>query len=526
MTALWDQNLAALAARAEPGCRALAASLGERGPGQDLGLRDRGGNVVAGVVHQGRARSLASTFDSEKEALRWCEGLGGTVAVFGGAGRALAQALETQGVALAFWVEPRIEVWQSLFTWEDWTPWLTADRWVPVAGSADEWGRELRSRYHPLWDGAFQAKDWRSATQGEESRWEGYRAEALRSLELVASDTSTQARFGERWYRNTLANLKWLEAGSVPRCPGVKVVIAGAGPGLDDALDSREAQRWLEARSTTGDRLFSTDTALPALTARGVVPDLVLCLDGQLPTYHHFVPQAPRVPLLADLASLPLLGRLGMPLVRYHSGHPFSAVVGRFFPEIPTLDGSLGNVSGLALRTAQALGARVVEAWGVDFAYRDGQAYARGTYVYDLAQRRASRLEPLETRLGSSCYGARGRERTRDSQGRCWDTTPLLRDYHARWHAPTPRPAPVVLEHGSAGTRWEAFVEHWRNRLQKLPFPAGGTSVHTLVRRLDLQRRQDWLALWPLALSLHREGVEDKDLPAAVVHRALSFLQD
>ena len=425
-----------------------------------------------------------------------------------------------------FWVEPRVEVWQSLFTWEDWTPWLKADHWIPVAGTAQEWGQVLRDRYHPLWDGGFEVRDWRSATLGEESRWDDYRTAAKASLELIASDSSTQARFGERWYRNTLVNLKRLEAGFVPNCPGVKVVIAGAGPGLEDALDSVEGQAWLEARPDTGDRLMSTDTALPALTCRGVVPDLVLCLDGQLPTYHHFVPTRPAVPLVADIASLPLGSRLGMPLVRYHSGHPFASVIRRFFPEIPILDGSLGNVSGLALRTAQALGASKVEAWGVDFAYRDGQAYARGTYVYQLAQRRSNRLEPIETRLSSLCYGARDLVRTRDAQGHDWDTTPLLRDYRRRWTEKKPTVNPVVLGHGGAGERWAAFQVHWRERLETLPLPPPGTPVHAFVRGLDPHRRQDWLALWPLALSLHRQGVPIAQNPAALVERALWYLQD
>jgi hypothetical protein len=302
-------------------------------------------------------------------------------------------------------------------------------------------------------------------------------------------------------------------------------VVAGAGPGLDDALKEPENLSWLENRPQSGDKLFSTDTALPALTARGVVPDLVLCLDGQLPTYHHFVPGRPVVPLVADLCSLPLLDRLGMPVVRYLSGHPFGAVIHRHFPELPSLDGSLGNVSGLALRTAQALGARCVDAWGVDFAYRDGQAYAHGTYVYPLAARKASRLEPMESLLGASCYAARGLERTHDARGRALDTTPLLRDYRRRWESAVGAAIPVVLSHEGATSRWAGFAADWRSRLETLPMPPW-KEVHPFVRSLDVDRRQDWLALWPLALALHRQGVAPAELPRAVRDRALSFLED
>jgi hypothetical protein len=523
---LWESNLIALGRRSDKEARDLAAQLSGLGPAPDLGLRGRQGGTLPGFVHQGRPRSLVSTFDPAREAARWVEGWsGGTAVVFGAAGRSGAEALGE--ARLAFWVEPRAQVWRSLFTWEDWTPRIAAAEWIPVTGGADDLRSLVLERYHPLWDGAFRTFDWKSATSGQEELWDPYRRAVAEALDALAADTSTQARFGERWYRNTLVNLKRLKAGSVPSCLGTLVKVAGAGPTLDDALDDGANLRWLAERPRTGDLLFSTDTALPALTARGIVPDLVLCLDGQLPTLHHFVPARPaEVPLVADLCSIPLLDRLGMPLVRYLSGHPLGAVIHRFFPELPVLDGSLGNVSGLALTTARALGARRVETWGVDFGYRDGQAYARGTYVFPLAQRRADRLTPLETRLAAACYGANGRERTRDA-GRAWDTTPLLRDYRNRWdHAPE-KAVEVRLAHGNAGFRWEAFADHWRQRLESLPFPPSlsAVSFHSFVRSLSVDRRQDWLALWPLALAIHRQGeTRPEDLLFAVRSRALSFL--
>lgn len=525
MSGCWQTNLRALGARPDPWSRALVKELADRGPAPDLGLRSRDGRILPGWMHEGRARSLVSTFDAAKEAQRWAEGAEGAVAVFGAAGRDALGALRSAGATLSFWVEPRQEVWRSLLTWEDWSAEAASDDWLPVCGGLSDWEAALTGRYHPLWDGAFRALEWRSATAGAEEPWNAYRAATVRALAAVAGDASTQARFGERWYRNTLANLRRLPAGRIEACPGARVVVAGAGPGLDDALDDGENQRWLERRPASGDKLFATDTALPALSARGVVPDLVLCLDGQLPTYYHFVrPRPSGVPLVADLASLPLLGRLGMPVVRYLSGHPFGAVVRRFFPEVPNLDGSLGNVSGLALRTAQALGAGTVDAWGADFCYRDGQAYAHGTYLYDVAARYANRLTPMESRLSASCYAAAGLERTRDAQGRALDTTPLLRDYRRRWFAPAAAAARVDLAHGAVGGRWAAFTEHWRRRLDSLPLPRG--SMHAFLLTLPSETREDWLALWPLALALHRQGVPAPEVPRAVKDRAASLLEE
>jgi len=522
---VFEANLDALQARADRGSRELARTLGPRGPAPDLGLRNRQGAALAGWVCQGRPRALVSTYDALTEADRWSQGWpGGTAVVFGGAGVAAAQGLADRGLKLAFWVEPRIEVWQSLLTYEDWTAWLVRDEWVPVAGSPDDWVAILKDRYHPLWDGALKSFDWRAAAIPGQDLWDGYRKATVRGLDELASDGSTQARFGERWYRNTLINLRNLKAAEIAGCTG-RVVVAGAGPSLEDALTEPANRRWLESRSLTGDRLFAVDTAFPALAVRGIVPDVVFSLDGQLATYHHFVPRdLPKAPLVADLAALPLLGRLGLPVVRYLSGHPFGAVIRRWFPELPQLDGSLGNVSGIARTTAAGLGARSVDCWGVDFGYREGQAYARGTYVYDLAQLRAGRLTPIETRLTAAAYGAAGVERNVRGHQR-WDTTPLLRDYRRRWEAPARPVAPVRLAHGSAQDRWDRFAEDWRHRLETLPFPAHGP-FHSFVRRLAPDLREDWLALWPLALALYRVGVRDQDLLHETRTRALRFLQD
>jgi len=469
-----------------------------------------------------------SSYDPAREAERWAAEAGtGTVVVWGGAGAEAARRLLGRGSAPVFWVEPRAEVWQALLTWEDWTGALASPAWWPWAGSIEGWEALFLDAYHPLWDGALRLLEWRPALAGRDDEGRAFRRVVDRALGAVAADASTQARFAERWYRNTLINLRHLGAAAAPACPGARVVVAGAGPTLGDHLDDPADRRWLETRDVHGGRLLSTDTALPALGARGLVPDLVLCLDGQLATYHHFVPGAPAgVPLVADLASLPLLDRLGPPVIRYLSGHPFGSVVRRFYPELPTLDGSDGHVSGLAAQTARALGAARVDTWGVDFAYRDGQAYTRGTYVYPVAERASTRLSPLETRLAGPGYGAPGRQRTVDAQGRAWDTTPLLRDYRFRWDQGRPAPAPVNLGHRGDEGRWEAFRAAWTRRLVDLPRPPAGQNLSQWVRTLAPDRREDWLALWPLALALHRAGVPVDQVADAVVPRALSFLQD
>lgn len=528
MTSYWNANHRALSVHGEAAVRGLLAEVQPLGPAPDLGLRSRAGLVVPGVAAPGPAgaRALVSAFDPAREAGRWAEAAGsGTAVLWGAAGPDLARALAGRGVALQFWVEPRLAVWRALLTWCDWT--LVPDGWVPVTAAPPAWDRLLADRYHPLWDGALATYEWRPATQGSEGVWDPYRAQTRRTLERIGSDASTQARFGERWYRNALQNLRRLRPVAVPLFRGTRVVIAGAGPSLGDALDDPAERRWLEARSSTGDALFSTDTALPALGARGVRPDLILCLDGQLPSYHHFVPERPAgVPLLADLCALPLGQRLGLPVVRFLTAHPFSAVVRRHFPSLPRADGSLGNVSGLALQVARALGAARIDTWGVDLAYRDGQAYTRGTYVEVLAQRRADRLGPLESRLTFPCYGSPGLERQAARPGApVWMTTPLLREYRKRWEDPPPVVPGLRLAHEGAEA-WAAFAAAWERRLRDLPLPPSGRPLTRFTAALPEDRREDWLALWPLALALKRLDPDVPLDPARVRDRALDLLKD
>ncbi|HTH14475.1 MAG TPA: hypothetical protein VMB23_08765, partial [Spirochaetia bacterium] len=102
MSPFWEENLKALGRRPEPLVQALVRALGDAGPGPDLGLRNRTGAPLPGLIVGSGARALVSTFDPAKEADRWGNGVtGGTVAVFGGAGVAAAGALVRAGVILA-----------------------------------------------------------------------------------------------------------------------------------------------------------------------------------------------------------------------------------------------------------------------------------------------------------------------------------------------------------------------------------------------------------------------------------------
>ena len=168
-------------------------------------------------------------------------------------------------------------------------------------------------------------------------------------------------------------------------------MVTGAGPSL-------EAQAAPLAGLRESACLIATDASLPALLGLGLTPDLVVSIDCQLYSYHHFLQGLPAgVPLALDLASPPVLGRLA-PRARYFAGgHPLSRYVSAHWLDLPALDTSGGNVAQAAVSLAVSLGAREIFLAGLDFSYPQGKAYSRGTFLYPIAAAAQSRLAPVES---------------------------------------------------------------------------------------------------------------------------------
>lgn len=524
MKSWWDENWTALSLRNDLFPSRLWIELKSRGPAPDTGLRSRSGEPIPGWTVQGSVRGLESTYAPDKEARRWAEGLkGGTVVVFGMAGPDVVQCLVDQNIQKMFWVEPRWQLWQSALTWQNWTKILLQPSWVPVFGTSAHWENQLAGLYQPLWHGGLETREWRPATPPGEDFWKAYRTATRQGLEAIAADASTQAKFGERWYRNTLWNLRNLKTAHF-EVPGAdEIAVVGAGPSLDDALGNPQVQHWIESRSLHANLLIATDTGFPALIARGIVPDLVVSLDSQVATRHHFVGTAHYgVPWLADLAAVPSLPGSTAPSLRFLSNHPFSEVVRRFFPDLTPLDTRSGNVGSATLQLAWNLGAQKIHTWGIDFAYRWGQAYARGTYPGILALMNQSRWEPQETILTKTVYGAAGRVREVSLDGTPWDTTPLLRQYRSQ--RPGHATSTARLGQEARPHVWERFATDWRNRIRRLPLPALTEPLPERLNDLDTETAADWRALFPLALSLHRTGVPSDQIAEATRDRALAIL--
>jgi hypothetical protein len=144
--------------------------------------------------------------------------------------------------------------------------------------------------------------------------------------------------------------------------------------------------------------LIASDTSVPCLLQYQIIPDLVLSIDCQQITYHHFMAGYPEaIPLVMDLASPPVLTRIVKNICFFSSGHPFSKYVNNNWRGFPYIDISGGNVSHAAISLANQLGADEIYLFGIDFSFPEGKSYARGSYIYNYYRARENRLASLES---------------------------------------------------------------------------------------------------------------------------------
>lgn len=217
------------------------------------------------------------------------------------------------------------------------------------------------------------------------------------ALETIKTDISTQARFGKIWMRNILINLKTASKFSpeFPRTDTSKTaLILGAGPCLEEAITKIKENR---------DKfiLFSSDTAFRILIENKIEIDFFISIDPQTVSIQHcFLPFSKNVIGIFDLCANPLcidtFLKNGNKLFFVSSSHPLTEYAALHFP-FPSINSSSGTVSAAALDIAKKIGFKKIETAGLDFAYTNGKAYARGSYLSNLYINQASKIKPEES---------------------------------------------------------------------------------------------------------------------------------
>ena len=218
------------------------------------------------------------------------------------------------------------------------------------------------------------------------------RSEVLRDvLARQKASVATTAGFGRRWLRNAVDNTLRIER--VTPLPTVQrpLVVAASGPSLEEV-----------ARPLAGLRrhfeLWALPSALRALAAAGLEPDLVVATDpGYYATAHFFRQRVARVAM--PLSAAPLPSRAQPAVSLFAEGHGFEhdllAVLGIDLPVVTPA----GTVATTAIKLAERCGARWILLAGLDLCYRDLLAHARPSLSAELLEERARRTRPYPTQL-------------------------------------------------------------------------------------------------------------------------------
>ncbi|MDC7233425.1 MAG: DUF115 domain-containing protein [Spirochaetales bacterium] len=251
----------------------------------------------------------------------------------------------------------------------------------------------LLAKYIPVLSGDLQSISLRTRIDMDSDFYIKITETVQESISAITDDYTVQTHFGKKWFINTVTNLEASEETTVTLKPVQQAIITAAGPGLEKQMSHLIKNR-------DGKTLIATDTSLPVLLENGLKPDLVISIDCQHISYHHFMKGYPKeIPLVLDLASPPFLTRIADRCFFFTSDHPFSNYVSRNFREFPRIDTSGGNVTHAALSLAESLGAVKIDLYGADFSYPFGKPYARGTYVYPYFHKSSMRLSGIESQI-------------------------------------------------------------------------------------------------------------------------------
>lgn len=235
-------------------------------------------------------------------------------------------------------------------------------------------------------------------------------------LKRAAANENTVRAFGRRWLRNAVRNCVNIESSLTLISGDASVVVAGAGPGLEEQTDEIA-----KARSTFPCPVIAVSSAVSALLFRGIVPDLVVTSDGGgWATFHLFDAARSRLPIAAalvaqlpsTLASQPVLtiadGSVWQRVLLASAGHPFITSPQR------------GTVTATAIDLAMAATRGTVFIAGMDLSNRDLRTHSRPYALDRFREREASRFKPE--------YGA-----AYERSGMIRDSSAL--DVYASWFA-------------------------------------------------------------------------------------------
>ena len=409
---------------------AEATSIGEAHPDPAVRVTQaRTKDLVPLIEHESRIKPLHSKFDPQKEAQRVADQVqdGGFVIVLGfGGGYHIRSLLQNSDIESLLIIDFGYDMFRAVLSHIDVSDIFIDSRVrLFIEPEPSKLHTYLLDRYIPAVMGNIRSVPLRSRTAMNELFFDSVLKVIEKTISVVSEDYSVQARFGRRWMSNTLANLSIAAEANCTITPQRQTMVIAAGPTLDDC--KREIMT-LRAHSYC----IATDTAIPWLLHHNITPDIILSIDCQLVTYHHFFQSIPKhVPILFDLASPPTLTRTAAKPLFFSSGHPFSQYLNAHYKRFPNIDTSGGNVTHAAISLAHSLGAVKIDIFGADYCYPNGKTYANSTYLYNYFRSSENRFTPEYSQMANFVF-CNSRLKRQWENNTALYSTPTLNSYRKR----------------------------------------------------------------------------------------------
>ncbi len=468
---------------------------------------------------------LHSTFDPIKEAMRYYNTTKKSefiIFIGMGAGYHILPFIDDRKISQIVIVEKDIHLLKGVLENVDLRKILADPRLtLLVEDSPQKIKRFLLSNYFPAISGDLQTVILQPFFRIERNYLNNLISAIKDAISKIADDYTVQAHFGKKWFSNILINLEVAEQSYLTIKPTRRIMITGAGPSLEDQIDKIKEMK----RDTS---LLATDTSLPFLLEKDILPDIVISIDCQQVSYHHFLKGMPQgIPLVIDLASPPILTRITDKIIFFSSNHPFSIFINRKWRRFPIIDTSVGNVSHAAVSLANTLGAEQIYLFGIDYSYPEGKAYTRGTYIYPYFRSMETRIKPLTTLLFQ--FIMRNKTISKISErGRIIYTTKPMSSYKTRLEEflktlnstiiqipgkglplqisgtrelkANKNNLPGLFAAGPYKQTWKDFLQYYQQLVMKLPEPY--LPLGKYLKNLSIEERDVWLTQFPAAAAI------------------------
>jgi hypothetical protein len=503
-------------------------------------INARTGHPVPCLERDGKKIPLHSTFDPVKEGIRFSghQIANGFLLFLGFAGGyQIMPFLEQKDVSGILIIEESHEYLKAVISAIDLKDLILDSRvqWL-IPSTMDDVKQLLLESYLPAVSGNLRLLPLKTRTNSSRAFFDSVASVVRKTIDNFSEDYSVQSYFGKRWFTNSIRNLKAAGESTTTIRPVRRACITGAGPGLEDSLDI--------LRNNKGDfSIIATDTSLPFLLQHKLVPDIVVSIDCQHITYHHFLSGFPEeVPLVLDLASPVFLSRLSRYPIFFTSGHPFSQFINTHWRKFPSIDTSGGNVSHAAVSLACALGAEEIHVYGADFSYPQGKSYARGTYLYPYFHSNSNRFKPVEKQFIDFIFRNESLAREEINGAIRYTTRPMV-SYRNRLSLLAEQVENRIIHHSGDGLQidekpfsgpenrhrigtllssgrsngsWQDFIRDYSRQLSELP--DAGVSFSSYMESLDQNQKALCLTLFPACAAIRRESPETRQtLPGAEI---------